>query len=880
MKNRRFTTFFVAIFVAMLIAPAVVRAEDQTLMETYRTEAGTTFFAVGLHTEDLSDDQLPEAYEIAVVVDTSSTQTGNFRIASINAVRQVIAALPKNANVQIFKSDADTESLTGGFVSVNDSVALQESVQLLENITPLGAGDLMAAFRAVTDSFAKDSTATQVVLLIGNGNSDANLQDLEDNLDNTVLDFQSRMIAVNFFGVGNAVNYPLFGQIAYQTGGQVVPQADISSAETGSILASIVTTPVLWVSDVRNGFADNVDMLPEAIPPLRADRETFLIGKTDAALAKETIRLVLKNKDLEGIFCAWSVTPKPSEVTNAYLPELVENAAMDEGFSLTLAGRGYLNIEKNLHIAAQSATPLADLSTKQERTAQREILNDMALEESFFDMRTKALSSNEQAQRKDALRQSIIDDVYPMVASEKAFVDKVSDTMSMLDVQMTKEVNVAKAQADKLMPTDPKGAQQVVENARQLVKQTGSLSADTRNKLIGQLENKAREASRQAYIQELKFQEQQTKLAAIQERLLAENRVAQDSARLQAVMERFTSLMNARDYQNAKMVADSIKPIAGSATAPILGSLAAEWNYTLSSYEKLKDLRDRAMVSVTLSIHETNVVLPDNTPLVYPDPEVWALLTAYRKEHYEVMSLVSQTKKEEKVYKALDMEVDLKDVADKPFEEFIREWEETFGIDIVVDSPAFSTEDLEDPLTLTVTLSEPNIQGIQFRNALKLVLRHLDEASYIIRDEVLTIVPKEIAEQTLEIRAYPVGDLVVPISSMGGGMGGGMGGMNGGMGGMNGGMGGMNGMSGGYGGSSRGGMSGGYGGSSRGGSRGYSMSSGAPQSSYESMLRYNYYQNMSSRGLLYSPDDNASRSYSIVDDEAHQVVDTQKKTTL
>ena len=875
MKNRRFTTLFVAIFVAMLIMPAVVRAEDQTLMETYRTEAGTTFFAVGLQAANLPGDLLPEAYEIAVIVDTSSTQTGNFRTASINAVRQVIAALPKNANVQIFKSDADTESLTGGFVSVNDTVALQESMQSLESVTPLGAGDLMAAFRAAADSFAKDGTATQVVLLVGNGNSDANLQDLEDNLADVVLDFQSRMIVINFFGVGNTVNYPLFGQIAYQTGGQVIPQADISPVETGNILASVVTAPVFWVSDVRDGFADNVDMFPKAVPPLRADRETFLIGKTDAALANGTLRLVLENKDLENGLCAWDVTAKPSEATNAYLPELVENAALDEGFSLTLAGRGYLNMEKNLHIAAQSATPLADLSTKRERTAQREILNDMALEESFFDMRTKALSSDEQAQRKDALRQSIIEDVYPVVASEKAFVDKVGDAMTMLDVQMTKEVNVAKAQADKMMSTDPQGAQQVVENAKQLVKQTGSLSADTRNKLIGQLENKAREASRQAYIQELKFQEQQTKLAAIQERLLAESRVAQDSARLQAVMERFTSLMNARDYQNAKMVADSIKPIAGSATAPILGSLAAEWNYTLSSYEKLKDLRDRAMVGVTLSIHETNVVLPDNTPLVYPDPEVWALLTAYRKEHYEVMSLVSQTKKEEKVYKSLDMEVDLKDVSDKPFEEFISEWETEFGIDIVVDSPAFVTEDLADPMDQTVTLSEPNIQGIQFRNALKLVLRHLEDASYIIRDEVLTIVPKEIAEQTLEIRAYPVGDLVVPISSMGGGMmGGGMGGMNGGMGGgMNGGMGG------GMGGGSRGGSSYG-GGGSRGGSRGYNMStSGVPQSSYESMLRYNYYQNMSNRGLLYSPDDNA-RSYSIVDDEAHQVVDTQKKTTL
>lgn len=870
MKNRQFTMFFVAIFVAMLILPSVVRAEDRTLIETYRTEAGTTFFAVGLQAGELPDEMLPESYEIAVIVDTSSTQTGNFRTASLNAVHQVIAALPRNANVQIFKSDVDSESLTGGFVSVNDSIALGDAFQSLEDVTPLGAGDLMAALRGAAEAFGKDSAATQTVLLIGNGNSDANLQDLEDNLADAVLDFQSRMISVNFFAVGNAVDYHLLGQIAYQTGGQVVPEASVDSAETGAVLAAVVTTPVFWVNEVGDWFADDVELFPKAFPPLRSDRETFLIGKTDAELPKATLQLVLETKELEGGLCAWDVTAKPSETTNAYLPGLVDNAATDEGFSLALAGRGYLDMEKNLHISTQLASPLSDLASKGERKAQRDLMDEMGLNDSFFDTRTAALSSDETAQRKDALRQSIIEDVYPMVATEKPFVDKVGDTMSMLNTQMTKEVTVALAQADKMMPTDPQGAQQVVDNTKQLVRQTGGLSADMRNRLLGQLENKAREASRQAYIQELKFQEQQTKLAAIQERLLAENRVAQNSARLKAVMERFTSLMNARDYENAKLMAESVKPIAPTDTAPILGSLAAEWNYTLSSYERLKDLRDRAMVGVTLSIHETNVVLPDNTPLVYPDPEVWALLTEYRKEHYEVMSLVSQTKKEEKIYKSLDLETDV-NVEAMPLQELLDQWKVEFGIDIFVDEKSFDTEDVTNPLDEPITM---NVSGILFRNALKLALRQVEDTSYIIRDEVLTLVPTDIAKQTLEIRAYPVGDLVVPIENFGssnnsgGNNSGGYGNNNNSGSGSNRNNSGSN-----RGGSNRSGGSGGY----------YNVSSGgsiAPQSSYESLLRYNYYQNMTNRGLLYSPNDEASRSYSVVDDEAHQAVAPQKKTIL
>ncbi|MCL2119309.1 MAG: hypothetical protein FWH27_12870 [Planctomycetaceae bacterium] len=877
MKNRHLLLFFVAIFAATLVLPTAIRAQDQTLIETFQTADGTTYFAVGLQAEQLPADMQPEAYEIAIIVDTSGTQTGKFRTTSLDAARLAIDSLPENAGVRLFKSDVETEALTNDFVSVKDAAAVAQALQLLNETTPLGACDFMTALQGAVEAFDQDSPATQVVLMIGSGNSDANLKDLEDNLGDAVLAFQAKQIPVNFLAIGNNVDFVRLGQIAYQTGGWVIPESELGSDQAGSILASVLTATVFWVTDAPGWFDDSVDCFPKAMPPIRSDRETFFIGKTDAELPNAAIQLVLETKELADGLCSWDVTPKPSETGNAFLATLVEDAATDEGFSLTLAGRGYFDLEKNFYLASLLANPATDLAA-QDRAGQRELLDDMGLEKSFFDARTETLSSGEQAQRKVALKQSIIEDVYPVVAADKPFVDKVGDTLSMLDTQMTKEVNVALAQADKIMKTDPQGAQQIVENTKQLVKQTGGLSADSRQKMIGRLENKARQASHQAYINELKFQEQQTKLAAIQERMLAENRLAQDSARLRVVMERFTALMRARDYLNAKQMAESVIPIAANTTAPILGSLAAEWNHTLSTYDRLRDLRDRAMVGVTLSIHETNVVLPDNTPLVYPDPEVWALLTEYRKEHYEVMSLVSQTKKEEKIYKSLDLETDV-NVEDVTFGELLDKWKTEFGIDIFVDTKSFENVDIiYDPRDKEITM---NVSGVLFRNAMNLALRQMDEeTSYIIRDEVLTIVPKEIADKTLEIRAYPVGDLVMQISSGGGMMGGMMGGMGGGMmggmGGMGGYGGGMGGM-GGYGGSSRGGYGGSsYGGSSRGGYGGRSYN--LPTNSYDSLLRYNYYLNMQQRGLLYSPNDDG-RSYSIIDDEAQRMIVPQKKTT-
>ena len=95
------------------------------------------------------------------------------------------------------------------------------------------------------------------------------------------------------------------------------------------------------------------------------------------------------------------------------------------------------------------------------------------------------------------------------------------------------------------------------------------------------------------------------------------------------------------------------------------------------------------------------------------------------------------------------------------------------------------------------------LRSITLRSALRLILKDL-ELTYVVRDEVLQITTPEDAESQLITKVYPVGDLVVPVMSGGGGMFGlggmmggggmggmGMGGMGGGMGGMGGGMGGM-----------------------------------------------------------------------------------------
>ena len=115
----------------------------------------------------------------------------------------------------------------------------------------------------------------------------------------------------------------------------------------------------------------------------------------------------------------------------------------------------------------------------------------------------------------------------------------------------------------------------------------------------------------------------------------------------------------------------------------------------------------------------------------------------------------------------------------------------------------------DTPITL------PRIKGMAFHSVLSL-LRKKYGLYYLVQDDMMLWTTKEVAEseENLVRKVYPVGDLVVPIRNLGGGMMGGgmMGGMGGGM--MGGGMG--------------GGMMGGMGGGMMGGGMGGGMFSRRP----------------------------------------------------
>ena len=133
-------------------------------------------------------------------------------------------------------------------------------------------------------------------------------------------------------------------------------------------------------------------------------------------------------------------------------------------------------------------------------------------------------------------------------------------------------------------------------------------------------------------------------------------------------------------------------------------------------------------------------------PIFYPDPETWRLLTERRKKS-KAVDLTEQGPTEAKILAALDEKTDL-DFTDQSLMDVIDYLKNRHDIEIQLDARALTDAGLgtDPPITR-------RIKGITLRSALKLVLSEFD-LTYVIRNDVLMITSKTVAEELLAMRLY------------------------------------------------------------------------------------------------------------------------------
>ncbi len=382
--------------------------------------------------------------------------------------------------------------------------------------------------------------------------------------------------------------------------------------------------------------------------------------------------------------------------------------------------------------------------------------------------------------------------------SPSGLLDEAIETQRLNMEFIRNEVTRGLDEARRTVRVNPNATIVDLKSLREAVQQAPDVDADVRANLLARLETALRQANQQKVLKDQRDQaaREDQAVALEQQRILDLARRKDDL--ISTYVEQFNSRMNERRYDLAVEVADRAFEVDPNKVVTAAVVMKAQLATGHANIMALRAQRQQAVLDTLYQVERSLMPFPDDPPLVYPDAETWQNLTENRKK-YDQVDFSTTNKAEERIMAELE-DITSVEFVDEPLSSAIETLEQLHGIQIEVDQAA-----LEEVGITTDAPVNKQLSGITLKSVLKLMLRDL-QLTYIVDDEVLQITTPEKAEAETVTKVYPVADLVLPVTSMGGGM---MGGMMGGMG-MGGGMGGM-GMGGGMGGMGMGGGMGGMG---------------------------------------------------------------------
>jgi hypothetical protein len=762
-------------------------------LEAYTAPDGATYFALSIR-PDLAP-QPEAAHDVVILVDTSASQTGEFRARSFDALRGALAALGPNDRVQILACDLDAVALTPGLVAPGGP-EVAAAIQKLGARVPLGSTDIDKALTRAADLLVAEGRDLRAVAYIGDGMSKANMLATREFGDLVQRLVEAR-IPVNSYAIGPRLDRHLLSALAAQTGGRVLLDADQPAGAIGRQLASAAKATVVWPTDAT--FPPAVEAVYPPLPPLRADRETVVVGKARAA-GPIDVQLSVETpagpRQLQ--FAAAAVEPQEG---NAYLAQMVGRAVGDGGLSLPLADRATL--AELAQVAAMGAFNLGELAREALSAGNLEAaerLADAALESNPADPLARRIRTQVAERRAGGAAPgpgpgvgpgsggAVIDlppagaadglnlfgpGIGPMPA-QGAFAEAFERDRRLLTGVIRAEVQNALNQARSIMSRDPERAIQELKVTQERVRQAADIEPAIRDQLASQLEAALREAERTRIQVEQARQEAQEKLAAARERQMLAEDLRRREQRVKSLMERFNALVDEGQFRLAEeAVAMEAQGLDPDNPVPVLATLDARMTGYYHDFMALRVARQKGMVDTLYQVERSHVPFPDDPPIVYPAADVWQELTARRVERYRSMDLARRGPAERKIDDALRSPTQLEFI-ETPLTDVIDYLKDYHQIEIQLDRRALDQVGIDSGTPIT-----KNLRGISLRSALRLMLRELD-LTYLIKDEVLLVTTPEQAETELTVKVYPVADLVLPIRlpEFAGGFGG-LGGMGG-----------------------------------------------------------------------------------------------------
>ncbi|HVX12135.1 MAG TPA: VWA domain-containing protein [Pirellulales bacterium] len=737
--------------------------------ETYAKPDGEVFFALKLSPQLAQPKTVP--HDVVVLFDTSASQVGPFRAKALGAVRAMLASLGADDRVALLAVDVNAVRLTPSFTSPTGG-AIQQALAALERRVPLGSTDMGQALNAAlaVSIEANEAGRAKTVVYVGDGLSTARPV-LVPALTKIVGQFTANRISFDSYAIGPRVANELLAALSMQTGGMVLNDDDSSDQQLGGDLASVVRSAVIWPTDTKLPGAIR-DAYPRQMPPLRFDRDSVLVGTLDpAALDTQQPLSIEVQGDLWGkpVTLRWHAVPEHASPDNAYLAKVVEFAAPNDGVALPIAGSAGLDdLRRMVNFGAQQLARLGERALAVGRADEAAQLADAAEQLNPINseanlVRTAAARRQSNAKNMRLVRAQPAEAVPPAVAENEAADGELLDEIEhqtrvvqgFLQAEVNHELNVANAS----MGSDPEATRDRLKLLLDKVQRTAELNPEVRAQLVDKIEASLRSANRMATLKAEQDLQRQQILAEGEARERINRALFLQEQKVDQLMSRFNALMDEERYRDAETLADIAEEIEPGRPGLRGAELTARMVGFTADMNAVRDMRYRGFVDACYQIELSHVPTSDEPPILYPDPEVWQLLTERRKK-YKAVDLTQHGPNETRILAALDEKTDL-DFAEQPLTDAIDYLKQRHGIEIQLDTKALTDAGVGSDTPITRT-----IRGITLRSALKLLLSEMD-LTYVIKNEVLMITSKTEAENMLSTRVYPVADLVIPVPQTG-----------------------------------------------------------------------------------------------------------------
>lgn len=740
---------------------------NQLVPRGFEALDGNSYFALPLKAAGTVQARGPQ--DFVLLIDTSASQVGEFRTQSLAVVERFLASLGSQDRVQVVAVDIDSTPLTSRFLGGSDAAA--EALPKLRQRFPAGSTNLGAAIQNAQGLI--EANRLGAIVYVGDGMSTAALVQPQE-LSQVTGGLRERQIPVHSVAIGSRVDLQLLGILAEHTGGVVVRDtvaaqptvlADKLAAATRGGIEYPATLEVNW----KGGQVE-----PAIALPLRSDRSTVYLGR-----GSKTEHATVQLGDNR-----WELSDARLTQGFEFLAPMWQQAKATQGISVSLAGEDllaavqeeFVETVERLEGQGEKALKAGDRKgAEQVGLTLRQMVPNNARANDFLKGSIVLAQAETPAPPAPGIAPPAADPLNSREApSGRSAIEDVEAARKAREQKLAAEVEQGVNAARQIGETDPAGAINYLEQLFATVKASTDIDKAGYDRLVAKVRSELTAARNRREVREQAAQAIGRREIELERQRSLSRQMQLKNAETERLVDRIRALMsegysgNPAAFGEAEVIARQIlseQPGSSLGTALVFTTEAAG---QIDAAERLRQTRYDRVLDVLYQAELAHIPFPDEPPVRYPPAEVWQALTQ-RRLKWKSVDLHRNSPNEERIHKALSNNTEL-EFPDNTLKEVIDYLKAIHNIPIVFD-PAV-TEAGVNPEEAKVSLT---LSGITLRSALKIMLENVEgqALTYIIEDEIMKITTVDAANEKRSTRVYPVADLVIQLTPLGGGFGGG-----------------------------------------------------------------------------------------------------------